>query len=77
MLSLLPITIRLGSSPTNCYGFRPTASIPEPPVACGAYRFLIARLSPPIVGRFGGGVVCFRVCLEQAALGLKLAKPGL
>ena len=40
------------------------------PVPCG-------RLSPPILGRFDGGVVCFRVYLEQPALALKLTKPAL
>jgi hypothetical protein len=35
------------------------------------------RLSAPILGRFDGGVVCFRVYLEQPVRALKLTKPAL
>jgi hypothetical protein len=35
------------------------------------------RLFAPIPGRFDGGVVCFRVHLEQLARALKLTKPAL
>src|ERR1700730_989473 len=35
------------------------------------------RKPPPLLGRFDGGVVCFRVYLEQPALALKLTEPAL
>ena len=35
------------------------------------------RLFESILGGFDGGVICFRVYLEQLALALKLTKPAL
>jgi hypothetical protein len=61
MLSII-VTRVISQRLTPCGAASPTSS---------------ARLSPPTLGRFDGGIVCFWVYLEQFALELKLTKPVL
>jgi hypothetical protein len=67
----------------TCLSIIVTRAISQRLTPCGAAAFAefspksSDRLSPPTLGRFDGGIVCFWVYLEQFALELKLTKPVL